>query len=127
MSKTQLQTNNARLSQLITELQGKAAGGGASLETCTVTVKGCRAVYYTGVENGEIVAKSSTGTSNSANHNIVVCKNSMVVCALLASGNSTITGGNLIASYINSYSACEITADNAIISNTSMNSGGAID
>lgn len=28
MSKTQLQTNNAKLSALITELQGKAAGGG---------------------------------------------------------------------------------------------------
>lgn len=39
MSKSQLQTNNTRLSQLITELQGKAAGGGSggSVETCTVT------------------------------------------------------------------------------------------
>lgn len=39
MSKTQLQTNNTRLTSLITELQGKAAGssGGASVETCTLT------------------------------------------------------------------------------------------
>lgn len=29
MSKTQLQTNNSKLSELITELQGKAAGGGS--------------------------------------------------------------------------------------------------
>ena len=35
MSKTQLQTNNTRLSSLIQELQGKAAGGG-SVETCNL-------------------------------------------------------------------------------------------
>ena len=38
MSKTQLQTNNAKLEALITELQGKAAGGGGGLETCEVTI-----------------------------------------------------------------------------------------
>ena len=41
MSKTQLQTNNTRLASLITELQGKAAGGGSgeeSIETCTVNI-----------------------------------------------------------------------------------------
>lgn len=39
MSKNQLQTNNAKLEALITELQGKAAGGGGggSLETGTLT------------------------------------------------------------------------------------------
>lgn len=38
MSKTQLQTNNTKLEALITELQGKAAGGGSggSVEMCTV-------------------------------------------------------------------------------------------
>lgn len=41
MSKTQLQTNNAKLEALITELQGKAAGGGGGggLETCQVTIR----------------------------------------------------------------------------------------
>lgn len=39
MSKTQLQANNARLASLITELQGKAAGGGGGLETCQVTIR----------------------------------------------------------------------------------------
>ena len=41
MSKTQLQTNNSKLSALITELQGKAAGGGGGggLETCQVTIR----------------------------------------------------------------------------------------
>lgn len=39
-NKTQLQENNAKLASLITELQGKAAGGGSGggAETCTVTV-----------------------------------------------------------------------------------------
>lgn len=44
MSKTQLQTNNAKLEALITELQGKAAGGGSgggSIDTCTL-------IFYTG-------------------------------------------------------------------------------
>jgi len=41
VSKTQLQTNNAKLEALITELQGKAAGGGSGggLETCNLTIK----------------------------------------------------------------------------------------
>lgn len=40
MSKTQLQTNNSRLASLITELEGKAAGGGSggSVETCSVRI-----------------------------------------------------------------------------------------
>ena len=41
MSKSQLQTNNSKLSALITELQGKATGGsgGGSPETCQVTIR----------------------------------------------------------------------------------------
>lgn len=38
MSKTQLQTNNAKLESLIAELQGKAAGGGGNVETCSVEI-----------------------------------------------------------------------------------------
>lgn len=39
-NKTQLQTNNTQLASLIQTLQGKAAGGGggASVETCSLTV-----------------------------------------------------------------------------------------
>lgn len=127
MSKTQLQTNNAKLEALITELQGKAAGGGggASLETCAVIVKGCKAVYYTGVENGATVAKASTGANATATHNIIVCKNSMVVCALLQGTSIIVTGGELNASYLTYYCACEVTSDNASI--TATNQGGSID
>ena len=35
-NKTQLQTNNTQLASLIQTLQGKAAGGGASVETCSI-------------------------------------------------------------------------------------------
>lgn len=35
-NKTQLSNNNAQLASLIQELQGKAAGGSGSVETCTV-------------------------------------------------------------------------------------------
>lgn len=63
MSKTQLQSNNARLASLIDELKGKATGGGGSAETCTVTINykyGApnNAFYvYTSVENGDIVGR----------------------------------------------------------------------
>ena len=64
MSKTQLQTNNAKLSELITTLQGKTAGGGGSnVETCTVTItysvgKSAMLTWYVvgyNTETGEIV------------------------------------------------------------------------
>ena len=40
MSKTQLQSNNTRLASLITELRGKATGGGGSgaVNTCNLRV-----------------------------------------------------------------------------------------
>lgn len=69
MSKTQLQTNNTRLSQLITELQGKAVGGGSggSVETCTVVLRDADNASYlysylfTTYENGEFSAAYYVG------------------------------------------------------------------
>ena len=43
MSKTQLQTNNAKLSALVTELQGKAAGEAAITVDTTLTQEGAAA------------------------------------------------------------------------------------
>lgn len=72
-NKTQLQTNNTKLTSLIETLQGKAAGGGGggSIETCTVTLdtssassdyhittEGAGNLIWTTVENGEITLKS---------------------------------------------------------------------
>lgn len=102
-----------------------AGSGGASLENCAVTVTGCREVYYTSVENGAIVAKASTGANATATHNIIVCKNSMVVCALLQGAAIIVTGGELNASYLTYYCACEVTSDNAPI--TATNQGSSID
>ena len=74
MSKTQLQTNNAKLEALITELQGKAAGGGGSsggeIKTCTVVVNneiasksyGLCEWTFNVVENGEIKVNAYTGS-----------------------------------------------------------------
>ena len=86
MSKTQLQTNNAKLSALITELQGKAAGGGGgSPETCTVIIGGGGMLlsgilgyaYTTLDDNGQIVSKTSTLTSINTPHEITCLVNSV--------------------------------------------------
>lgn len=87
MSKTQLQTNNAKLSALITELQGKAAGGGGggSPETCTVIIGGggmffpnlMGYAYMTLDDNGQIVSKTATFVSIYAPHEITCLVNSI--------------------------------------------------
>lgn len=79
-NKTKLQANNTQLASLIQTLQGKAAGGGASVETCTVTLSDPEAVsapyYYSyiSLENGNIKAN---GVSNNTTRNVtlenVVC------------------------------------------------------
>lgn len=104
---------------------GDGASGGTALETCAVTVSGCRDVFYTSVENGAIVAKSSTGTSTSATHNIVVCKNSTVACGRLLGAAIYTTGAELLSSYSIYYGACKVTADAAAI--TINNQGASID
>ena len=94
------------------------------METCTVTVSGCQDVYYTSVENGAIVAKSSTGTSVHATHNIVVCKNSTVACGQLLGKNFWTTGAELLSSYLAYYGAVKVTAEAATI--TINNQGGSV-
>ena len=67
-NKTQLQTNNAKLEALITELQGKAAGGGGAAETCTVTISGGnsskRPYYVSYMTNEDVPAKVIINNSN---------------------------------------------------------------
>ena len=126
MSKSQLQTNNAKLEALITELQGKAAGGGSggSVETCTVYVNDCRDVFYTSVEGGAIVSKSSIQSSTTSDHTIQAVKNSVIFCGRSASSSGfSGNGAELIASYSSYYSAWKITTDGAVIRLSS--SGGA--
>lgn len=60
-NKTQLQTNNTELTNLITALQGKAVGGG-SVETCTVTLQytGSYSVATTRLIDNTIVSRDET-------------------------------------------------------------------
>lgn len=113
MSKTQLQTNNTRLASLIQELQGKAAGGGASVETCTVTVNigtelgdtdGImeRMIFQT-QENGETVTRDITSVQSGIFENVV--KNSLFCTQHPDYLNRTIEGATLIFEhgYIEAY------------------------
>lgn len=102
MSKTQLQTNNAKLEALITELQGKAAGGGGggSAETCTVNFEYTApppvndpTIYYIGSDG----SWSSTSLPMSSG-SVTVMKNSFVFCLGNSGSMSRITGGELILS-----------------------------
>ena len=69
MSKTQLQTNNAKLSALITELQGKAAGGGGggdgNINTCTVNI-----TLYSGYLYGYVSTRIVDGAAEVVNEPI---------------------------------------------------------
>lgn len=60
MSKTQLQTNNSRLSALITELQGKAAGGDTTI-AYTVHIGSSDPTTDVGVD-GDIYIKREAST-----------------------------------------------------------------
>lgn len=60
-----------------------AGSGSGSVETCTVTVTGCRHVVYTGLEDGNMVAMVSNGTNNSSSHTVQVCKGMPIVCCYL--------------------------------------------
>lgn len=79
-NKTQLQTNNTQLASLIQTLQGKAAGsGGASVETCTVTVNASALgmIGYTRYSDGAIEACQYTMTTSDKSENLVFTN---VVC-----------------------------------------------
>lgn len=87
-NKTQLSTNNTQLASLIQTLQGKAAGGGgASVETCSVTIKGnigkARASTY---GNGEYGVAEGGAAPTVTFDNVV--KGSMVIVVENGMGGS---------------------------------------
>lgn len=91
MNKTQLQTNNTRLASLITELRGKATGGGgASMETCSISVTEPNGmglyISYTALSDGAITAHVKEYCAGET----ITLEN--VVCGSLISG-SYISGG----------------------------------
>lgn len=143
MSKSQLQTNNSKLSALITELQGKAAGGGSgggSVETCTVVLTaeqyGYRPYYYAYTEygsDGSIVGKAVSGNEEYGVTLVNVVKNSVVtVCWWNASDYQTCTNADLLASYtsytkVYTYIVRGTDDSPSIIDNTNPFAGGAVD
>lgn len=98
-----------------------AGSGSGAVETCTVTIKNCQQVYYTGLENGVMVAKSSLGTNAASAHTIISCKGMPIVCGRLVdgfmstSGELTSLGGYSI--YLVAYTA---SSDAAMDFNTSL-------
>ena len=70
-NKTQLQANNTQLASLIHELQGKAAGGGASVETCTFTVNGGYIIGAAVLDNGVISTVSYEPGNVNSQDNVV--------------------------------------------------------
>ena len=69
------------IGELNAALDGKSvSGGGASVETRSLYIRNCEQVYYTGKENGVLVAKKSIGTNSGSTHHIEVCLGLPIVC-----------------------------------------------
>ena len=103
-NKTQLSNNNTRLASLIQTLQGKATGGGsggASVETCTVTVTFTSAYWlafsYTAFEDGDITHVVRSASHSGSNETIVmenvVCGAPIVVQTNLSIMGTTLPNG----------------------------------
>lgn len=103
------------LEAAVDSLPDAGSGGGASLETCEVTIENCKTLMYTSVENGEIVPKYLNGT-NYDTKTITALKNSMLVCNLYGSANvKTQTGAKLIKMSGTQYAAFSVDSSPAHI------------
>lgn len=97
-NKTQLQANNTQLASLIQTLQGKATGGGgASVETCTVTVNavgGYVTTYlFTTYENGQWGAACNWFMDDTTvTIENVSCNTAFCIATNLAGASARITG-----------------------------------
>lgn len=84
-------TQAAKIAQLSTILDGKAAGGGGgSVETCTVEIAGqpeVRAIYYS---NGSEIIENTDGVY--PGDVLTVAKNTMIWIAALGYGNNYFDG-----------------------------------
>ena len=137
MSKTQLQTNNAKLEALITELQGKAAGGGGAAETCTVTVKGTSSYarpYYISYTTNEEEAGKVIESNNSLSVTLenVLC-GSVVTVRFYSSAEANsfnVTNATMLTFSSSSFVVFRITATDggtATIQNNGSSGGGSVD
>ena len=128
-----LTANNTSLQEIlaaVNALPEEEGGSGGGVETCTVYATGCRYVFYTGVENGQPVAKESVGNDKYAAHSVIACKNSMVVCADLQSSKYVFpSGADLVRGNNTYYVAVKIDqgAEEATILTTGQGGGGTND
>ena len=103
------------LEAAVDSLPDAGSGGGASLETCEVTIENCMTLMYTSVENGEIVPKFLNGKDYDTK-TITALKNSMLVCNLYGSANvKTQTGAKLIKMAGTQYAAFSVDSSPARI------------
>lgn len=103
------------LEAAVDSLPDAGSGGGASLETCEVTIENCMTLMYTSVENGEIVPKFINGKDYVTN-TITALKNSMLVCNMYGSANvKTQTGAKLIKMSGTQYAAFSVNSSPARI------------
>ena len=103
------------LEAAVDSLPDAGSGGGASLETCEVTIENCMTLMYTSVENGEIVPKFINGKDYVTN-TITALKNSMLVCNMYGSANvKTQTGAKLIKMSGTQYAAFSVDSSPAHI------------
>lgn len=121
MSKTQLQTNNEKLTALITELEGKAAGGGGSVETCTVELGHstrydnrpyCYSYTYLD-DSGNVTsaAVSQNDSSASVTLNNVICGSVVTVFWHYKTNNLAIEQATQLADYSVYFNAYRIEAN----------------
>lgn len=103
------------LEAAVDSLPDAGSGGGASLETCEVTIENCMTLMYTSVENGEIVPKFINGNDYVTN-TITALKNSMLVCNMYGSAHvKTQTGAKLIKMSGTQYAAFSVDSSPAHI------------
>lgn len=103
------------LEAAVDSLPDAGSGGGASLETCEVTIENCMTLMYTSVENGEIVPKFINGKDYVTN-TITALKNSMLVCNMYGSAHvKTQTGAKLIKMSGTQYAAFSVDSSPAHI------------
>lgn len=132
-NKTQLSNNNTKLASLIHELQGKAAGGGASVETCTVELDGVIASYrpyyysYTYLDDSGNIASAAVAKNSgvSVTLNNVVCGSVVTVYwySWFAGVNMEATNITTLTHEITSFHAFKVVAPAGGVSAVKYKSG----